>query len=115
MYHYGFSGIIGAGVYDRRNTIASENVTAIPTGGNNDRGPVAMNVSLLTPAGVFQFEDSKTYWPNGDVTGIDKLSLQAANIERPYVSDGRRPAPSGCLRRNPRLPYRPASLRLKRI
>jgi hypothetical protein len=44
-----------------------------------------MNISLLTPAGVFQFEDSKTYQPNGDVTGIDKLSLQAANFERPYV------------------------------
>jgi hypothetical protein len=44
-----------------------------------------MDVSLLTPAGVFQFEDSKTYRPNGDVTGIGKLSLQAVNGERPYV------------------------------
>jgi hypothetical protein len=84
VYHYGFSGNIGAGAYDRRDTIASEK-KAIPTGGNNDPGPVAMNVSLLMPAGVFEFEDSKTYQPNGDVTGIDKLSLQAANIERPYV------------------------------
>jgi hypothetical protein len=91
VYHYGFSGNIGAGVYDRRDTIASEK-KSIPTGGNNDSGPVAMNVSLLTPAGVFQFEDSKTYLPNGDVTGIDKLSLQAANIERPYV---KRRTPTG--------------------
>jgi hypothetical protein len=92
VYHYGFSGNIGAGVYDRRDTIASENVTAIPTGGNNDPGPVMMNVSLLTPTGVFQFEDSKTYQPNGDVTGIDELGLQAANTERPYV---KRRTPTG--------------------
>jgi hypothetical protein len=85
VYHYGFSGHIGAGIYDRRDSIESPVSTSIPTGGNNDPGPVAMDVSLLTPAGVFQFQDSKTYQPNGDVTGIDKLSLQAANFERPYV------------------------------
>jgi hypothetical protein len=36
-------------------------------------------------SGVSQMEDSKTYLPDGDVTGIDRLTLQAANFERPYV------------------------------
>jgi hypothetical protein len=97
VYHYGFSGIIGAGTYDRYDSIAPPDVppipTSIPNGGNSNPGSVAMDISLLTPAGVFQFEDSKTYQPNGDVTGIDKLSLQAANFERPYVK--RRLAPAG--------------------
>ena len=92
VYHYGFSGNIGAGTYDRRDTIVLQTVPAIATGGDNDPGPVTMDVSLLTPAGVFQFEDSKTYQPNGDVTGIDKLSLQAVNGERPYV---KRRTPTG--------------------
>jgi hypothetical protein len=96
VYHYGFSGRIGAGTYDRYDTNAPLDVlpipTPIPNGGDNNPGPVEMNVSLLAPAGVFQFEDSKTYQPNGDVTGIDKLSLQAANTERPYV---KRRTPTG--------------------
>ena len=87
VYHYGFSGGIGAGPYDRHDTLATPNVPPISilNGGDNNPGPVEMDVSLLMPAGIFQFEDSKTYQPNGDVTGIDKLSLQAANTERPYV------------------------------
>lgn len=94
VYHYGFSGGIGAGTYDRHDTIAIPNVPPISilNGGDNNPGPVEMDVSLLMPAGVFQFEDSKTYQPNGDVTGIDKLSLQAANTERPYV---KRRTPTG--------------------
>jgi hypothetical protein len=89
VYYYGFSGRIGAGTYDRYETNAPLDVlpipTPIPNGGDNNPGPVAMDVSLLTPAGVFQFEDSKTYLPNDDITGIDELSLQSANTERPYV------------------------------
>jgi hypothetical protein len=94
VYHYGFSGGIGAGTYDRHDTIAAPNVPpmSISNGGNDNPGPVAMDVSLLMPAGVFEFEDSKTYQPNGDVTGIAKLSLQAANTERPYVQ---RQTPTG--------------------
>jgi hypothetical protein len=87
VYHYGFSGEIGAGTFDRQNTIATPSVPriTIPNGGSNHPGPVEMNASLLMPTGVYEFVDSKTYQPNGDVTGIDKLTLRAANTERPYV------------------------------
>ncbi len=85
IYHYGFSGSTGAGTHDRRDGIATENVTPIPNGGDGNPGPVTMNVPPAPLAGVFQFDDSKTYLPDGDITGIEELTLQAANFQRPYV------------------------------
>jgi hypothetical protein len=87
LYHYGFLGQIGAGTYDRRRTLTTSSAPPVPiaNGGDNTPGPVELDVSLLIPTGVFEFGDSKTYQPNGDVLDIDKLSLQAANAERPYV------------------------------
>jgi hypothetical protein len=85
LYHYGFSGNVGAGAYDRRSALLAGNVTDIPNGGDGDPGPVTMNVPPPPLSGVFQFEDNKTYLPDADVTGIGRLTCQAANFKRPYI------------------------------
>jgi hypothetical protein len=92
VYHCGFSGNVGAGTYDRRRGLETQNVTPIPDGGAGDPGPVVMNVPPPPVSGVFQLADDKTYLPDGDITGIDKATFQAANFRRPYVS---RVSPSG--------------------
>ncbi|GKT07112.1 hypothetical protein [Desulforhabdus sp. TSK] len=84
-YHYGFSGNIGAGPYDKRDALVSGTVTDLPDGDPGDPGPVAMSLPVPPLTGVFQLGNSKTYRPDGDINGIDKLTLQAANFERPYV------------------------------
>ena len=83
--HYGFSGAVGAGTYEKRDALADESVNSLPDGGVGNAGPVALILPAPPLAGVFQLENSKTYEPDGDITGIDKLTLQAANFERPYV------------------------------
>jgi hypothetical protein len=85
LYHYGFSGDIGAGIYDRRETIVAGVVPSVLNGGDNDPGPVTMKVPTPPLSGTLQFEDNKTYKPDGDFTGIDKFVLQAANFRRPYI------------------------------
>lgn len=88
-YHYGFSGAIGAGPYDRRATIAPSPDTIIPNGGDGDPGPVPFGVGPLigTPGVVqiVQIDDSKTYLPDDDLTGLRETIFQAANFQRPYV------------------------------
>jgi hypothetical protein len=91
VYHYGFSGNIGAGTYDRRSDIATRNVNLIPNGGDNEPGPVPLIIPAAPVSGVFQFgdnqfRDNKTYLPDDDVIGIRDLTYQAANFERPYVN-----------------------------
>jgi hypothetical protein len=85
VYHYGFSGSIGAGTYDRRSSILTANVTPIPNGGTGDPGPVVWSIPPSPLAGVLQFDDSKTYLPDADLTDVDELTLQAANFRRPYL------------------------------
>ena len=85
LYHYGFSGSIGAGSYDRRAGIVTEGVTLISDGGDGDPGPVAVSIPPAPVSGVFQFSNDKTYLPDGDVSGIGRLTYQAANFTRPYV------------------------------
>ncbi|MEE8523058.1 MAG: hypothetical protein V3T72_03930 [Thermoanaerobaculia bacterium] len=90
VYHYGFSGEIGAGTYERRGSVATENVTEIPGGAQNpdgeelDPGPIA---GFALPAdGIHEFVNSKTYRPDGDgVADVDQLCLQARDGERPYL------------------------------
>ena len=89
VYHYGFMGNIGAGIYDRRATIATNtptiSITPIPS--SNDSGPVPWIVPVLAPnvAEIFQFNDNKTYQPDDNILNIDRLTLQAANFQRPYL------------------------------
>lgn len=85
VYHFGFSGNIGAGTYDRRNTIVTHGVTGIPNDGNTNPGPIPMSVPSSPVSGVFQFDDSKTYLPDNNITGIVKVTFQTANFKRPFV------------------------------
>jgi len=85
LYHYGFSGDIGAGIYDRRDTIDAGDVIPVPNGGDGDPGPVPLNVPTPPLLRTLQFEDNKTYTTESDFTGIDKFVLQAANFRRPYI------------------------------
>jgi hypothetical protein len=92
VYHFGFSGEVGAGPYDLSGSLAIGQVTVVDNGGDANPGPVVMTPPGSPVQGVFQFEDSKTYLPDADISGIQKLTLQAASFERPYL---RRVTPSG--------------------
>jgi hypothetical protein len=85
LYHYGFSGDIGAGIYDRRDTLGAGDPPSVSNGGDDNPGPVTMNVPTPPLSGTLRFEDNKTYKPDSDFTGIDKFVLQAANFRRPYI------------------------------
>src|SRR5262249_14129183 len=85
VYHYGFSGDIGAGTYDRRDSIETNGVISFPNGGDTEPGPVPFTVPAAPVSGVFQFTDSKTYLASGDITGITAATLQAADFQRPYI------------------------------
>jgi hypothetical protein len=85
VYHHGFSGNIGAGTYDRRNTVETANVISIPNGGDTQPGPIAVSVPPPPLFGVVQFDDNKTYLPDEDFVGIETLTIQAANFRRPYI------------------------------
>jgi hypothetical protein len=86
-YHYGFSGEVGAGTYDRSQSVLQEGVTSFDPG-TDQPGPVT---GFPIPAsGAHQFTNSKTYEPdappNNTVADIEELVLQAADRERPYVT-----------------------------
>jgi hypothetical protein len=82
-YHYGFSGAIGAGPYERRLTLR-ESVDASVTGGGN-----ALQAPLLAAQGaddyVVSIGDNATYTPVPDLEEIHGLTVQAANQQRPTV------------------------------
>jgi hypothetical protein len=85
-YHYGFPGEVGAGTYDRSQSVLQEGVTDFD-GGPDQPGPVTG--FSLPSTGTHQFTNSKTYEPdtpaNNTVDLIDELVLQAADRKRPYV------------------------------
>ncbi|MEO7653854.1 MAG: hypothetical protein ABIZ80_25640 [Bryobacteraceae bacterium] len=91
VYHYGFSGNIGAGTYDRRATVATEGVVSFPNSAA-DPGPVTANMPPAPQLGVFQFDTNKTYLPDADIDAIESATFQAANFRRPYI---KRIVPSG--------------------
>ena len=81
-YHYGFSGEIGAGTYDRpgfEETIPDDHVS--PGGGE-------ILTNFCAENGITQIDDSRTYDLVEDGTGeisVTVLTLQAANQQRPYI------------------------------
>lgn len=77
-YHYGFSGPCGAGTYERP-WIDETTPGIIKTNGGTIAG-----ADLLTN-GITQINDSKTYSPVASKTGIEDLTIQANNKERPYL------------------------------
>jgi hypothetical protein len=78
-YHYGFSGDIGAGTYDRSELATAESYRVLERGLSVDAGTVPAS-------GLVQVEDSATYMVNADgFTVSGSLILQAKNFERPYL------------------------------
>ena len=73
-YHYGFTGDLGAGTYDRRRSLAKPD-TLVYTGGTF----VAPMVN-----GIYTFGDSATYTVT-TFSSPANLILQAESLERPYL------------------------------
>lgn len=80
-YHYGFSGEIGAGTYDRRGVEDTEPGQIIQSEGTIVSGDINNN-------GITQINNSKTYDTNVDKRSVQNLTLQAANFQRPYLRLG---------------------------
>ncbi len=77
-YHYGFSGPVGAGSYER--PWINESVPdSVLTGG----GPIASGDILNN--GITQINNSKTYGPVGAKNSIVNLELRSGNQKRPYL------------------------------
>ena len=92
-YHYGFSGPIGAGGYDRAEFLTSA-VTRTISGGGAIQTAVPGNPNFL-PSGsqppppivrdVAEIRDSANYTPIDDRNQITQLEFRAANRRRPYL------------------------------
>ena len=86
-YCYGFSGDIGAGGYSRSKTLLPASLLAtplIPPGGGAISA-AQIKVGAAGARGLAEIEDSATYGPVADVTGIVDATIQAKNLARPYV------------------------------
>ncbi|MFX0202250.1 MAG: hypothetical protein ACFFCW_39565, partial [Candidatus Hodarchaeota archaeon] len=82
-YHYGFSGNIGAGPYERRQRIR-ENVNPPVTGGGSAlQGPLQNSDGMSDY--VITIGDNQTYTPIPSVQNIHGLTLHAANQKRPVL------------------------------
>lgn len=79
LHHYGFSGDIGAGPYERRLCLVA-GASVVDSGAS--AGPVPVT---LPATGDHELGDSKTYHVDADVDDIETLTLQATNGQRPYV------------------------------
>ncbi len=82
-HYYGFSARIGAGGYDR-----SESVTTAVTDTISDGGAIqatAPGPRFLPSGGVAEIVDSRIYTPVADRDQIGLLELRAANQRRPYL------------------------------
>ena len=77
-YHYGFSGQIGAGSYERSWIYDSVPLTTKSGGGE-------ILPSELSNSGITQIEDSKTYGPVANKMVIVNMVLHASNNQRPYL------------------------------
>lgn len=79
-YYYGFSGPAGAGTYAR-----PEVEQRTPDKSLNKGGGALSASNMALDKGVTQIDDSATYGPVTDIPAVKKLTLQAANYERPYL------------------------------
>jgi hypothetical protein len=77
-YHYGFSGPVGAGSYER--SWISKSIPGIKKSGGGEIFP-----SDLDNNGITQIDDSKTYGPVANKMLIVNMVLQSANKQRPYL------------------------------
>ncbi len=83
-HHYGFSGNIGAGGYDRSHALTAPLTSSISGGGAIQTGFPA-NPNFLPPAGVAEITDSANYTPIDNRNQITDLEFRAFNEERPYL------------------------------
>ena len=78
-YHYGFSGNVGAGSYER--TWINQSVPAVTKNGGG-----IISAADLMNNGITEIADSKTYGPVASKAAIINLALQSANQQRPFIS-----------------------------
>jgi hypothetical protein len=83
VYHYGFPGEVGAGTYDRRESIVTVDVFALPDGGD-DVGRVDLSADLLLHP-IDELQDDKTYFVTTNLSDVGDYRLQASNLTRPYL------------------------------
>jgi hypothetical protein len=87
-YHYGFSADIGAGGYDRADSLTAA-VTRVISGGGAIQTAVPGGPNFLPPGGAGQdvadILDSANYTPIDNRDQITRLELRAANRRRPYL------------------------------
>jgi hypothetical protein len=87
-HHYGFSASIGAGGYDRADSLTTAITRTIADGGAIQTVNPA-GVNFLPPGGVggevVEIVDSASYTPIGNRDQITQLELRAANRTRPYL------------------------------
>jgi len=82
-YFYGFSGPIGAGSYDRRDSVLAPTVPPLAA-----KAPIAasdIDAGTTTTPGVTELADGSTFGPAAGKTGIVNTQLQARNQQRPYL------------------------------
>jgi hypothetical protein len=77
-YHYGYSGEIGAGTYDR-NQIDTLDIDIKVSGGGQ------LDAVELNNDSVTQIDDSLTYRPISDKLAVRNMAVVAANQQRPYL------------------------------
>jgi hypothetical protein len=78
-YHYGFSGEVGVGTYARPAVDNRLPDSTVSPGG----GPI--DAIALLNHGVTQIGDSAIYGPVASKLKVTDLTLQAANLQRPYL------------------------------
>ncbi|MBN1875052.1 MAG: hypothetical protein JXA33_12540 [Anaerolineae bacterium] len=78
-YHYGFAGEVGAGGYSRPAVETRQPNSRVPT----DDGEI--KARRLLNDGVTQIDNSATYSPIAGKLRVTNLTLQAANLQRPYL------------------------------
>jgi hypothetical protein len=87
-YHYGFSADIGAGGYDRADSLSAA-VTRVISGGGAIQTGAAGGTNFLPPGGVnpdvAEVLDSANYTPIDNRNQITQLEFRAANRKRPYL------------------------------
>jgi hypothetical protein len=82
-YYYGFPSPIGAGSYDRRDSVQTP-TSAIPPGGGAI-GAAQIDSGTVAVPGVTEVADNSTYGPVASKLNIQNAVIQARNPQRPYL------------------------------
>jgi hypothetical protein len=85
VYYYGFPGEVGAGTYDRRESIVT-GIEVVPLGdGGTSHGRVDDVVLDPVTHAVEELQNDKTYEFDVNLTNVTDYRLQAKNFTRPYL------------------------------